>query len=222
MRALQGPRHAPVIHAYAGAMFQAAKNFPLALLAMCSITPEVEVRRRLLNNLLEEEGFQCADDRRGLQLDEARSHLSWARRFALAAGWTEAALDALPARGSVDLADYLARGDWFAALGYLCIGFEYNVPPACVMVSDRLRELGYTQQDLTFFSAHIQLDAEHGLEGVELAEVYARTAEQRDSVLRGTRRGVREWCLMHDLCARAGRGTHRGDTPVSLRSSIVP
>lgn len=210
MRALRGPSPAPVIHAYAAAMYLAAKNFPLALLAMCSITPEVEVRRRVLNNLIEEEGFQCDGKRRELQFDEARAHLTWARRFALAAGWSDAALDTLSARGSRDLNDYLTAGDWFAALGYLCIGFEYNVPPACVMISDRLRELGYTEHDLTFFSAHIQLDSEHGLEGVELAETYAQTSQQRESVLHGVRRGVREWRLMHDMCARAGHGCAPG------------
>lgn len=157
--------------------------------------PHEDVRAALVKNLAEEVlGSWYA----------GKSHPDLLLDFAAAIGADpEQVRDAKQVPTSRLVTDYFefmaTRRPWFVALAAIGIGLESFVPEAFTRIVEAFKK-NYALNDdqLKFWSIHILADEEHGDEGIELVEKYARTAEDRKYVFDCTLETAR---LYYDMWA---------------------
>jgi pyrroloquinoline quinone (PQQ) biosynthesis protein C len=171
-----------------------AESFPRRITAVLSICDNEEVRRSLLGNLLEEEGVVGFVPAEGVRIEHERRHGVMARRFAHAAGATDAELDAASAESARWFADAVRNGDWIGAYSFFAIGFEANVPEAFrALVEPLTAHYGFTGHELEFLYEHFTADERHGTEAAHLIARAATTDALRSRAREGARRGGAAW-----------------------------
>ena len=147
-----------------------------AVYAKCD---DMQIRRELFNNLLEEElgGFSNT---------EAHFHL--AAKVAVAAGADRAQLDSVTlepgTKAIIDYGDELCYRDpsWLKPFGAF-FGFEYQSPKAYGMIAEALQKsYGMSDDEVLFFSVHVTADEDHGDSIVRVFEQYADTPEIREQL----------------------------------------
>jgi pyrroloquinoline-quinone synthase len=100
-----------------------------------------------------------------------------------------------------DYFEFMAtRRPWFVALAAVGIGLESFVPEAFTrMVAAFKDQYGLTDDQIKFWSVHIIADEEHGDEGIEIVENYAKTPEDRKVVFDCTMETTRLYRDMWNL-----------------------
>ena len=182
------------IRSFAVHMASAATAFVPALHAILSVCPEPSVRRSLMSNVLEEEGAVGYAPGLGAAFDPERSHAVLARRFARAAGATDADVDASPVIPPRWFHRALRDGNWLGAFAYIAVGTEANVPPTYRLLIPALAgKYGFSDGDLEFLTEHVTADDRHGLDGAILIESVAATETARRQAMEGARRGGVGW-----------------------------
>lgn len=182
------------IRGFATHIASATENFVRSLYAILSVCPNVEVRRSLLGNALEEEGVTGFVPGQGATFDPARRHPPMARKFARATGATDAEVDAF----EIGLPNWfrraLAAGNWIGPFAYVAVGTEANTPPTYRQILPALSShYGFSDSDLEFLIEHMTADDRHGLDGALMIQSIAQTDEARRQALEGARRGGRGW-----------------------------
>jgi pyrroloquinoline quinone (PQQ) biosynthesis protein C len=195
---MQGTVPPATVRNYAVSVAELAGTFPRKLAAVLSICPNLEVRRTLLANLLEEEGVTGIGAGHGLTVVEERRHVTMAQRFARAAGAAEEELPRGRPKPARWFADAIAAGQWLGAFAYFAVGFEANVPATFRLLTPALvQHYGFAIEDLVFLTEHFTADERHGIESAALIGRLAVSAEDRTSALEGARHGGLAWWLFH-------------------------
>lgn len=193
------------IRRYAIAITAMAEVFPRRLAAVLSICDDPDVRRSLLGNLLEEEGVVGFVPAEGVRIDPERRHGEMARRFARAAGASDADIDAYPPQQARWFAEAVRGGDWIGAFSFFAIGFEANVPATFRSLVEPLTvHYGFTPHDLEFLYEHFTADERHGNEAAHLIARAARNDARRARAFEGARRGGAAWWAFHRALAADG------------------
>ncbi|HEX8618331.1 MAG TPA: iron-containing redox enzyme family protein [Thermoanaerobaculia bacterium] len=195
---IEGRASREAVQRYALALAGIAETFPHRICAVLSLCDDFDVRRSLLGNLLEEEGVVGYVPEQGVRIQHDRRHGVIARKFARAAGVTDAEIAALRATPARWFVDALRDGDWIGALSFFAIGFEANVPETFRLLVDPLKShYGFTTDDLHFLYEHFTADERHGTEAAHLIARAANTEEKRACALEGARRGGAAWWAFH-------------------------
>jgi pyrroloquinoline-quinone synthase len=175
------------VRALASQMYKFTRQFSPLLAKILAVCPDEEVRVVIGENLYEELGDG----------DVSRTHVELFRRFTRALGFTDAALEAIPAEPEtqrlVDL--YLAlpeRWGYLPALAAVCFASEGIVAKLYTQLQSGIETaLPLTPDDLIFFDLHINTDNGHAakliavleprLEGGELVGAVAAVLEAMDA-----------------------------------------
>lgn len=193
-----------VVRQYAVSIAAMADAFPRRISAVLSICDDLEVRRSLLGNLLEEEGVVEIVHELGVRIDHERRHSTVARRFARGAGATDAEVQSLQIPASRWFADAIRNENWIGAFSYFAIGFEANVPATFrALVDPLIANYGFTRDDLEFLYEHFTADERHGIESAHLIARAAYDQPRRQRALEGARRGGAAWWAFHRSIALA-------------------
>ena len=140
-------------------------HFSRYLAAAVAACPNEAARAPLIKNLFEEYGGRSEENK---GMDAELTHPAIFRMFLKAAGvdTTPSGLEAIKALPETKLfvEKYLNLGNmhYVAALGALGPGTEYIVPTMYTPMREGCRKAGFSEDDVLFFSAHIELDVEHG------------------------------------------------------------
>lgn len=194
----EGSLSRDTVRRYSIALTAIAESFPQRISSVLSICDDQGVRRALLGNLLEEEGVVGFVPAEGVRIDPERRHGVMARRFARAAGATEAQLDAASSEPARWFADALRQGDWLGAFSFFSIGFEANVPATFrSLVEPLTAHYGFTGHELEFLYEHFTADERHGMEAAHLIARSATTDALRSRAREGSRRGGVAWWAFH-------------------------
>lgn len=194
------------IRQYAIQTTRSAEGFPKVLCSILAVCDVPEIRRSLIGNLLEEEGVTCYVPGQGATFNPERRHGSMARRFAYAAGATDAEIDACPSAPVRWFEAALLSGNWIGALAFVAIGFEANVSPTYRLLVPALMErCGFSHRDLEFLSEHVGADERHGLDAAILIAATSTSNEARRRALEGARRGGNAWLEFHRAHVRVSR-----------------
>ena len=183
------------IRRYALALVGIATAFPRRLADILTICDVDEIRISLLANMLEEEGVVSYAPG-AIRAVPERKHGAFARRFAFAAGASDAEADDAVAnmRAGRWFADAIDRGDWLGAFAYVAVGHEANVPPTFRQIVPPLVEhYGFAIEDLVFLTEHYEADERHGNESAHAIARIAKTDDARVRALEGARRGGMAW-----------------------------
>jgi pyrroloquinoline quinone (PQQ) biosynthesis protein C len=195
---IEGRLSRDAVRRYAIALTSIAESFPRRISAVLSICEDHDGRRSLLNNLLEEEGVTGFVPAEGVRINPDRRHGVMARRFAHAAGATDAEIDAAPSQPARWFADALRHGDWIGAFSFFSIGFEANVPATFRAIVEPLTaHYGFTGHELEFLYEHFTADERHGLEAAHLIARAATTDALQARAREGARRGGAAWWAFH-------------------------
>jgi len=182
------------IRTFALHIASATEAFVRSLYAILAICPNERVRQALIGNVLEEEGATSYVPGVGATFDPARRHPPMARRFALAAGVTDADVDAFEVGPPRWYARALQEGNWIGPLAYVAVGTEANIPLTYREIIPALSEhYGFSNADLEFLIEHVTADDRHGLDGAMMIESVAHTDQARRQALEGARRGGNGW-----------------------------
>jgi pyrroloquinoline quinone (PQQ) biosynthesis protein C len=182
------------VRSFALHMSSATESFVRALHSILGVCREPRVRHSLIGNVLEEEGATSYVPGQGATFDPARHHPTMARRFARAAGATDAELDAFSVGPPRWFIHALREGNWLGPFAYVAVGTESNIPPTYRLLIPAFgRHYGFSEHDLEFLTEHVTVDDRHGLEGAMLIASIARTDEERSQALEGARRGGHGW-----------------------------
>ncbi len=191
-----------VVRRYGIALAAIAESFPRRICAVLAICDDDDGRRSLMNNLLEEEGVTRFVPAEGMQIDAERRHGVMGRRFARAAGATDAEIDAAPSQPARWFTDALRAGDWLGAFSFFSIGFEANVPATFRAIVEPLTaHYGFTAHELEFLYEHFTADERHGLDAAHLIARAATTEALRARAREGARRGGAAWWAFHRAIA---------------------
>jgi pyrroloquinoline quinone (PQQ) biosynthesis protein C len=199
---VEGRLSRDTVRRYALAIAAMAESFPRRISSVLALCDDRAVRESLLGNLLEEEGVVGFVPAEGIRIDPDRRHAMMARRFAHAAGATDAELDATSSEPARWYADALRKGDWIAAYSFFAIGFEANVPATFrVLVEPLTAHYGFTGHELEFLYEHFTADERHGAEAARLIATASNTDARRSSAREGARRGGAAWWAFHRTIA---------------------
>jgi pyrroloquinoline quinone (PQQ) biosynthesis protein C len=190
------------VRRYAVAIAAMAESFPRRISSVLAFCDDDAVRQSLLGNLLEEEGVVGFVPAEGVRIVPERRHGVMGRRFAHAAGATEAEIDAASSEPARWFTDALRKGDWIGAYTFFAIGFEANVPATFRMLVEPLTaHYGFTAHELEFLYEHFTADERHGAEAALLIAGAANTEARRASAREGARRGGAAWWAFHRTVA---------------------
>jgi len=199
---VEGRLSRDAVRRYAIALAAIAESFPRRISAVLAICDDQDVRRSLMNNLLEEEGVTRFVPAEGMQIDPERRHGVMGRRLARAAGATDAEIDAVPSQPARWFTDALRAGDWLGAFSFFSIGFEANVPATFRAIVEPLTaHYGFTSHELEFLYEHFTADERHGIEAAHLIARAATTEALRGRAREGARRGGAAWWAFHRAIA---------------------
>lgn len=197
---LRGTAPRDALRMYALRISASGCAFPRILGAVLGVCDDDRVRRHLIGNLLEEEGIVGFGDGHDVVADRERAHGTLARRFARAAGASQAEVDALPVLMARWFREALDEGNWIGPFAFFGVGHEANVPAAFRTIAPALEEhYGFTPHDLTFLTEHFEADERHGREAAELVSAVATTETARQQALEGARRGGSAFAELHRI-----------------------
>jgi pyrroloquinoline quinone (PQQ) biosynthesis protein C len=185
-----------VLQAYALDLATLAEGFTRQLSWILAHCDDRAVRHSVLANLLEEEGVVSFRAHGGLVAPLERAHGEMARRLARAFG-ADPDVPRRPLRSAwLDAA--LQRGNWLAALAFMTVGYEANVPTVFKPLVEGLRtHYSYSEADIEYLVMHVAADEEHGADGVAMVARLGVTPEAERDALEGARRGTLAWYLVH-------------------------
>lgn len=187
-----------LLQRYAIKLHLFSEEFPALQARLIKIVPVPEVKLSLLENLLEESGI-FLNTSIGLKVKPSARHTEWSKRFALACGVTTEQFEQSISSNNETTADtYLNENRWLEAIAYLMIGMEANLPRTFKAMLPGLREAGFSERDITYFSAHIEADTRHGAVAFSLIEQCAVTSQQKEQVLEAVALGAETWWLRHN------------------------
>jgi pyrroloquinoline quinone (PQQ) biosynthesis protein C len=190
------PAH--MLQRYSIKLHAQAAAFPQLLARLIKITEQPEARLHLLENLMEEEGVSLRPQV-GLGINPNARHPLWSARFAMATGVTEQQLaKAEQAWEENAVGELIEDARWLEAIAYLMLGIEANVPRTFSAMLPGLRRAGFTERELTMFSAHIIADTEHGDAAFTIVEKFADTPHRQELALKAVARGAEEWWNRHN------------------------
>jgi len=144
---------------------------------------------------------------------KAPSHWELALRTGAAAGFTEDELDNRPMLAETKIypdtvSAYAMRGQWTEALSFVAIGIEDPFTAFCDGVTKGLKEhYGFSDEQVLYFSVHIDADEEHAATGWNAAKDYAKTEEQKQSIRRASLEGRNMWWNMYSAVFEKGEGS---------------
>lgn len=185
------------LKSYAADLAVTVSAFSRSLAAIFAHCEDPEVRRMLLENLLEEEGATSFQPEDGLIVDAKQRHSDLAWRFARAAGETA---DKPPHSTMIPgwFRRQLNAGHWLGPLAYVVIGYEANIPPTFRVLLEGFRQhYGFSEEDLAFFTVHTIADERHSAQGASVIVNAATTPELKRQALEGARRGASAWWQFH-------------------------
>jgi pyrroloquinoline quinone (PQQ) biosynthesis protein C len=172
----------------------ATDSFVRSLHAILSICPDPLVRHSLISNVLEEEGTTGYVPGQGATFDPERHHPTMARRFARAAGVTDAEIDAFQVGPPRWFHRAIAAGNWLGPFAYIAVGTEASIPPTYRLLVPAFAEhYGFSDVDMEFLYEHMTVDDRHGEEGAQLIASVAKTEDAKRQALEGARRGGSGW-----------------------------
>lgn len=192
------------MHIYAGRIYQLAKEHLAALARLLAICPEPDLRLFLIDNLLEEEGISISNH--GLRQNIDKQHPRIALRFVDACGISSDTLgNSLYRSPSNRFDEMINNRRWEAAIAYLTIGIEANVPRYFAPVYKALRDsYEFGCEELAFFSGHIHADERHGENGIQLImQAMERGIAHERDIRQGVKNGEAAWWHFHVNCDRA-------------------
>ncbi len=146
-----------------------SRHFARYLAALVAITPDEGARAPLIKNLGEEYGARQEENQ---DMDAERTHPAIFRMFLRSVGIDTSpealnAIKPLPeTKLFVDKYLNIRYLNYIEAFGALGPGTEYIVPQMYTLVREGCRGAGLTEEEVLFFSAHIELDVEHA-EGIK-------------------------------------------------------
>lgn len=182
------------LRSFAAHIASATASFVRALHAILSVCDNTAVRHSLIANILEEEGTIEYQHGRGATFDPQKHHPTLARRFANAAGASDAEIDALGIEPPNWFRRALTAGNWIGPFAYIAVGTESSTPPTFRLLTPPLEQhYGFHRHDLEFLYEHMTADDRHGEEGAQLIASVATTAEDQRRALDGARRGGSGW-----------------------------
>ena len=172
----------------------ATESFVRSLHSILSICPDPLVRHSLISNVLEEEGMTGYVPGRGATFDPGRNHPTMARRFARAAGATDAEIEAFRVGPPRWFHRAIAAGNWLGPFAYIAVGTEASIPPTYRLLVPAFAEhYGFNDHDMEFLYEHMTVDDRHGEEGAQLIASVATTEAAQRQALEGARRGGQGW-----------------------------
>jgi pyrroloquinoline-quinone synthase len=194
IRVREGAATRDEIRSFALHLTSATASFVRSLYAILSLCTDPDVRHSLVSNVLEEEGTTSYTPGKGATFDPERHHPTMARRFARAAGVTDAEMDAFSVGPPNWFHRALAAGNWLGPFAYIAVGTEANIPPTYrLLVPAFVERYGFNDHDLEFLYEHMTVDDRHGEEGAQLIASVATTEVLRKQALEGARRGGSGW-----------------------------
>lgn len=158
--------------------------------------PDLDARQFLLENLIGEE-------------DPKGRHPDLLLRFAEACGLDRERVKTAELRGEI-LPTSRAMRCWIwelvsvrsfaeAAAGIM-VGLEGQLPTLYPKYVERLRQMGFSDEDLQFFHVHIEGDVEHAHVGLEISERYATSPELQDRAIAAVRAsGQMRWSFLSGM-----------------------
>ncbi|MCP4268019.1 MAG: iron-containing redox enzyme family protein [Candidatus Brocadiaceae bacterium] len=160
-----------------------SRHFARYLAALVAITPDEGARAPLIKNLGEEYGARQEENQ---DMDAERTHPAIFRAFLRSVGIDTspealAAIKPLPeTKLFVDKYLNIRFLNYIEAFGALGPGTEYIVPQMYTLVREGCRGAGLSEDDVLFFSAHIELDVEHA-EGIKESLLpFAQTKDHQE------------------------------------------
>jgi pyrroloquinoline quinone (PQQ) biosynthesis protein C len=191
---------------YAVTLHRSTEEFVALLYRLAAICPLPHVRRQLLSNILEEEGFEV--DGGAIAYEPGRRHAELCRRFAheVGVGDEELSVSSGNAFGRwLDAA--LENRRWLAVLANLTVGQEAGAPALFGAIARALEtRYGIDKGALEFFLVHVDADRAHAELGARLCAEAAQTPELEADALEGARRGADQlWGMYRVLDAALRR-----------------
>jgi pyrroloquinoline quinone (PQQ) biosynthesis protein C len=182
------------IRSFAMHIASATASFVRALHAILSVCDHETVRHSLIANVLEEEGTIEYKHGRGASFDPQMHHPTLARRFAHAAGASDAEINALGIEPPGWFRRSLQQGNWIGPFAYIAVGTEASTPPTFRLLAPPLEQhYGFNPHELEFLYEHMTADDRHGEEGAQLIATVATSEESQRRALEGARRGGTGW-----------------------------
>ena len=165
-----------------------SRHFSRYLAGAVAICPDEKGRAPLIKNLFEEYGG-TSEEQKGM--DAELTHPAIFRKFLRSTGidTSQGALDKINMLPETKLfvEKYLNIHymDYVEALGALGPGTEYIVPTMYTTIREGLRHAGLSEDDVLFFTAHIELDVEHAANIRRSLEFCSQTDEQQAKIRKG-------------------------------------
>ena len=163
-----------------------SRHFSRYLAALVAITPDEGARAPLIKNLGEEYGARQEENQ---EMDAERTHPAIFRGFLRSVGIDTSpealrAIKPLPeTKLFVDKYLNIRYLNYIEAFGGMGPGTEYIVPQMYTLVREGCRGAGLSEDDVLFFSAHIELDVEHA-EGIKESLLPFAQSEDHQELLR--------------------------------------
>ncbi len=183
-----------------------SRHFSRYLAALVAITPDEGARAPLIKNLGEEYG---ARQEEGQDMDPELTHPAIFRAFLRSVGIDTspealAAIKPLPeTKLFVDKYLNIRYLNYIEAFGALGPGTEYIVPQMYTLVREGCRGAGLTEDEVLFFSAHIELDVEHA-EGIKESLIpFVDSADHQELMRYGAMDFLDARCVLWDGLERA-------------------
>ncbi|MFN3531714.1 MAG: TenA family transcriptional regulator [Candidatus Brocadia sp.] len=165
-----------------------SRHFSRYLAGAVAICPDEAGRAPLIKNLFEEYGGR-SEEQKGMNPE--LTHPALFRRFLKAVGvdTSQKGLDSIKPLPETALfvEKYLNIHymNYVEALGALGPGTEFIVPTMYVPIRDGLKHAGLSDDDVLFFSAHIELDVEHAANIRKSLAFCAQTDEDQARIRKG-------------------------------------
>ncbi len=163
-----------------------SRHFSRYLAALVAITPDEASRAPLIKNLHEEYGGRQEENQ---DMDAERTHPAIFRGFLRSVGIDTSpealnAIKPLPeTKLFVDKYLNIRFLNYIEAFGGMGPGTEYIVPKMYTYIREGCRGAGLSEDDVLFFSAHIELDVEHA-EGIRDSLLPFAQTEDHQEILR--------------------------------------
>jgi len=163
-----------------------SRHFSRYLAALVAITPDEGARAPLIKNLGEEYGARQEENR---DMDPELTHPAIFRAFLRSVGIDTSpealnAIKPLPeTKLFVDKYLNIRYLNYIEAFGALGPGTEYIVPKMYTSIREGCRGAGLTEDEVLFFSAHIELDVEHA-EGIKESLLPFAQTEDHQEIMR--------------------------------------
>ncbi len=165
-----------------------SRHFSRYLAGAVAICPDEKGRAPLIKNLFEEYGGR-SEEQKGM--DAELTHPAIFRKFLRSTGidTSQSALDKIVMLPETKLfvEKYLNIHymDYVEALGALGPGTEFMVPTMYTTIREGLKHAGLSDDDVLFFTAHIELDVEHAANIRRSLEFCSQTEEQQAKIRKG-------------------------------------